>query len=141
MKKLLQSIIFFSVVSTAFAAATPEPPREMLNKYYSSTHPRAIHGMQAGMASYPATDITVVNATVSVIHVVVPGTPIDDVKTSETNDHIWHDYLTSPTHLNLVDPYGNIFFDRYVCRLAVVSVFGYPGSYRFNIDETYCNRP
>lgn len=136
-KTLLILLTLTTMASTAFAAA-PLSKLE-LGHYYSKQHPRT-PGMNAA-SMYPATDITVVNATVGVIYTVVPNSPIYDVNSPETNDHVRHDSLMGPTHIHLQDPYGNAFFDNYVCRLAVITTFGFPGSYRVNVDEEYCYRP
>jgi hypothetical protein len=140
----LQSLSLLIAATLASSVnAMPSQPAELskadLAGYYSSQHPHA--GLKAALAnSYPATDITVVNATDNVITMAIPNAFSDYVQV-EANNHLRHQTLVAPTHLNLLDPYGNVFFDQYVCRLAVVTAYGQVGSYRINVDTEYCNRP
>ena len=107
-----------------------------LSDYYSTMHPKASVAGGKNLL-HPNTDISVINATSSYIYVVVPGA-INDYLNPGYNDHIY-----SPngydTYLVLQDPYRNTFLAANVCRLAIVTAYGYPGNYRWNIDDDLCH--
>ena len=133
----MKRISLFSLISAAvicsssvFASATA------LQQYGSTMHP------MVGKASllHPPTDITVVNASSSYFYAVVPNSPINDYLTPGFNDHIYnHDASVWYTNLVLQDVYRGTFFNFNVCRLAIVTITGYTGNFRYNIDNDLCN--
>lgn len=132
MKKIsLFSLIFATLLfsSSIFAANTA------LKTYGSTLHPAA-----GAALLHPPTDITIINATNDGIYAVVPGSPIYDYLNPGFNDHIYNsDPNNWYTFLVLQDPYRNQFFSGTVCRLAIVTVYGYRGNYRINTDSDLCN--
>ena len=131
MKKTLVTLVTTAstlVASFAFAASG----------YYSKLDaaPAALTGNAKALA-VPATNITVLNYSEETIYVVVPGA-INDKVLSGRSDTISHDSLYNDTHLVLQDWNHNSFFDQNVCRRAIVTVDGRPGSYHINVDRKFC---
>lgn len=128
-KIALASLLAFST-TWAFAAAD-------LSGYYSSMHPKTGVALKKAML-HPPTDITIVNASSNYIFAIVPNA-INDMINPGFNDHI---YNNNPgvwtTYLVLQDPFHNDFFRDNVCREAVITVYGGPGSYRINVDNDLC---
>lgn len=92
------------------------------------------------------TDIAVINGTTGPVHSMVVddyNNPIlDTFLYPETrNDHILHPDWRGNTHVAFVNEFGYPIYNGYVCRLAVISIFGTPNYYRVTIDSTYCSRP
>ncbi|MBA3660583.1 MAG: hypothetical protein H0W64_02550 [Gammaproteobacteria bacterium] len=127
-----------TALMSLFTASVAFASSDMLSNYYSSQRPQATAAIKASL--HPPTDITVINASTSHIYAVVPNSPINDLINPGFNDHI---YNTNPnvwsTLLVLQDPYRGTFFNANVCRLAIVTVYGTPGSYRINTDTDLCN--
>jgi hypothetical protein len=132
MKKIsLFSLIFATLLfSSSIFAASPS-----LKTYGSTLHPLAGAAML-----HPPTDITIVNGTTGGIYSVVPGSPIYDYINPGYNNHIYNsDPNIWSTYLVLLDGWRNQFFSGTVCRLAIVTVYGYTGNYRVNTDSDLCN--
>lgn len=133
MKKINLSLLAVSSLLTAslsFAAVSDS------NKYFSTLHPQVKNASIDLL--HPPTDISIVNASSNYIYVVVP--PVNDRITPGFNDHIYgYDPTSWQTWITLQDPYRSTFFADYVCKLAIVTVYGAPGSYRINIDSDLCN--
>ncbi|OGT56760.1 MAG: hypothetical protein A3F14_04380 [Gammaproteobacteria bacterium RIFCSPHIGHO2_12_FULL_43_28] len=109
-----------------------------LNGYYSTQHPQTMsNSVKATM--FPPTDITLINGSSDIIFAVVPGSPINDVIYPTKNDHIRHNTYAGLTRIMLKDPSNSVFFDNYLCRLAVMTVYGQPGNYQWNVDNELCN--
>lgn len=139
------TLLTASLIAAPAMAANPKPlSKEQLAGYSSTISKKHTKNVNAFVRDEPnpnpATDILVVNGTNSLMFTEIPGA-FRDANNPEFNDHLTHDTMVGSTHINLQDPYGNTFFDSWVCRLAVVTVFGNVGSYRVNVDETYCKRP
>ncbi|VVC75236.1 hypothetical protein AQUSIP_05240 [Aquicella siphonis] len=133
MKKMLTTLAATAsivAVSFAFAAAKVDS-----GVYYSTQHPKA--GMKA--LAVPATNITVTNYSDELIFAVVPGSPIDDRIGSGKSDTISNDSYYGDTHLVLLDWNRSVFFDQNVCRRAIVTVDGRPGSYHIDVNRKFCN--
>lgn len=133
MKKIsLGLVAISSLISASFCFAnTPD-----LSNYFSTLHSKPTAGLKATF--HPPTDITIVNASTNYIFAVVPGSPVNDRLSPGFNDHIYG-YNTNDAYIVLQDPYRDTFYSDYVCRLAIVTVYGNPGSYRINIDNDLCN--
>ena len=134
-KRALSLFAALGFLSTSFVFASQT--NLDLKGYYSSQHPSTV--VKATTTMFPPTDITVANSSSDGIYVVVPNTPIHDFVYAGNNDHIRHSSYYGDTHLILEDPYHHVFFDNYVCRLAVVNVLGQPGAYHLNVDSEYCH--
>lgn len=131
--------IFTALFLTSFLATAAFADANVNSGYFSTQHPAAkTASPAAAKALVPPTDITITNASNSVIFASVPNSPVYDMIYSGTNDHIRHNSYFGDTHIVLSDPNHNVFFDSYVCRLAVMTVYGYPGAYRINVDKEYC---
>ena len=109
-----------------------------MNDYYSTQHPQTTAN-SVKAALFPPTDITLINASSDIIFAIVPGSTINDVIYPTKNDHIRHNTYAGLTHIMMRDPYNGTFFDNYLCRLAVMTVYGQPGGYQWNIDNELCN--
>lgn len=105
--------------------------------YYSTLHPQA--ASLAVSTLVPATDITVVNASPGVIYDEVPNA-IYDAVTPGINDHIRHPTFTGNTFINLRanDLNRTIFWSGYVCRYAILTVYGITAA-NVGVDNEYCN--
>lgn len=134
MKKLsLIAATAVGLLSASFAFAENVD----LNGYYSTKHPQTTLATKANVT--PPTDITVINGSTANIYAIVPNSPIFDlIYSGGDNDHIRHSTYAGNTHLVLQDTYNRIFFDGYVCRLAVVSVDSLTGVLRTRVDSEYC---
>src|SRR5580700_10777970 len=133
MKKLVALSAFFALLLSSLAMAATD----VASNYYSGQHPLNNTALKAKNL-YPATDITVSNSTTDIIYATVPGTPVYDMLYPNNNDHIYNDSYYGMTRVVLQDPYRYPFFDGYVCRYAIVSVYGYPGSYNVYVNSNYC---
>lgn len=133
MKKLLTATTIVGLLFSAIANAAPA-----VTNYYSSQKSKMTTISQAKL--YPATDIGVYNWSSDYIYTLVPNSPINDRVYPQENYHIYNDTYYGMTHIVLQDPtpYRNVFFDGYVCRYAVVNVYGYPGSYNVYVNSSYC---
>lgn len=124
--------VALTLSSTAFAA------NPTLNQYSSTMHPQS--GNVLNTLLHPPTDITVVNASGDYIYAVVPYSPVNDYLSPGFNDHIYNnDPNVWNTYLVLQDVYRNTFYATNVCRLAIVTVYGYTGNFRINVDSDLCN--
>lgn len=88
---------------------------------------------------HPYTDITVITASLHPFYITVPGTSINTrMQNGSYNTHIHSD---SAYNINLVlkDVYQTIFFNAYVCPLAIVTVYGLTGSQVASVDSDLCN--
>lgn len=141
MKKLALSLLAITgLITASYAFATAS------SGYYSTLHPNANTSASAKSPLFPPTDITVINSSTSLVHVVVPGTSINDTVAPPTNDpnapppndHIRNGSYYGTTEIVLQDPNFNTFFDQSFCRLAVVTINGCPGQYHVNVDNEYC---
>lgn len=132
-KMLLASLFAVGMISTnAFAYTQP------LYQYSSTLHPQS--ASSGASLLHPPTDITVINASSSSIYAVVPNSPVNDYLTPGYNDHIYnYDPNLFYTYLVLQDAYRATFFAGNVCRLAIVTVYGYTGNFSWNIDSDLCN--
>src|SRR6185295_5565392 len=89
---------------------------------------------------HPPTDITVINASSNGIYVTVPNSPVNDYLNPGYNDHVYNrDPNLWYTYLVLQDQYRGTFYAANVCRLAIVTVYGYTGHFRINTDSDLCN--
>lgn len=130
----LSVVVIAGLLSSSIAFAGTN-----LSSFYSSMHPKTDVATLKTMM-HPPTDVTIVNASSSYIYAGVFGTTIHDFVKPGFNDHIYnYDANIWYTPLLLEDPSGNYFFNQNVCRLAVVTVYGYPGNYRINTDSELCN--
>lgn len=139
---------FAAVMSLIFATVGfAENTVNKTNKesgYYSSLHPLMNETKTAavkGANLFPSlTDITVINASLSPIYVIVPGTPIDDMLYPNSSpDHIRNNSGAFYTDIVIEDPYSQIFFDETVCERALIIIYGTPNAYNVNVDNEYCN--
>ena len=109
------------------------------NNQYGST----LHPIQASITAnllHPPTDITVINASTNYIYAVIPNSPVNDYLRPGFNDHIYnYDPNIFSTYLVLQDVYHRTFYSSSVCRLAIVTVYGYTGNYTVNTDSDLCN--
>jgi len=129
----LLAVCFSFVLSTSLAFASTSS----LNEYYSTMHPSTSNAIKNML--HPPVDITIINATSNYIYVVVPNSPVNDYISPGYNDHI-HNYDANVwnTYVVLQDAYRNTFYTNTVCRLAILTVYGYPGNYRENLDTDLC---
>lgn len=139
MKKLclgLATLVGLISATIGFAASA-------VNKesgYFSTQHPLVSPTKAVKATLFPPTDITVTNASSNAIYVVVPNTPIYDLLYSNSQpDHIRNNGGAFYTNIALLDPNRNTFWNYTVCPRALVTVYGYPGSYKVNVDNEYCN--
>lgn len=86
----------------------------------------------------PATNITIINYSEESIYATVPGTSVYDILYAGRSDTIFNNAYYGDTRIVLQDWNRITFFDQYVCRRAIVSVDGRPGSYRIIVDRKYC---
>lgn len=132
-KLLLASLAAVGFISSAAFAYT-----QPLYTYSSTLHPQAANSSASLL--HPPTDITVINASANPIYAVVPNSPVNDYLTPGYNDHIYnYDPNLWYTYLVLQDAYRTTFFSANVCRLAIVTVYGYTGNFSWNIDTDLCN--
>lgn len=136
------SFLFFAVISSMLASITSlalaaDVSNNDPKGYYSTQHPQSVSS-KLKVTLFPPTDITLINATSNTIYAIVPGSPIYDAIYPGSNDHIRHNTMYGDTQIVFQDPYHFNFFNSFVCRLAVVTVFGQVGSYRVNVDTEYC---
>lgn len=110
-----------------------------INPHYSSSLSPKKTGLRAAF-SYYASDITVINATSNVIYTVIPDV-INDFTSRDETDHLFHPTYAGDTFLILEDPNHAAFFQSDVCHLALVIIYGSPGSYTVKVDRSYCARP
>lgn len=134
----MKRIITSSLMGVAlFAAASAWAYTNPLYTYSSTMHPSTA---SQSTLLHPPTDITVINASSSYIYAVVPNSPINDYLTPGYNDHIYnYDPNLWWTNLVLQDNYRATFFNANVCRLAIVTVYGYTGNFKINVDTDLCN--
>lgn len=97
-------------------------------------------GKSANNLVHHLTDITVINASRDGIYTWFPYRGIKDYVRPTFNEQFWDD---DPgvwnTHLVLQDYYQRTFWEGDVCRLAIVTVYGYTGNFGWNIDSHLCN--
>lgn len=86
----------------------------------------------------PETNITALNYSDESIYVVVPNSPINFEVFSGNSRTISRNGYYGSTQLVLQDWNRITFFNQYVCRRAIVTVDGRPGSYRVSVDGKYC---
>lgn len=132
MKKIaLAALIVSSLLSSTFSFAN-----SIANNYASSLHPKA--NIAANLMLHPPTDITIINASTNYIYAVIPNF-VNDLITPGNNDHLYgYQEGVWSTYIMLQDPNHNTFFSTNVCRLAIVTVYGGPGSYRITTDSDLC---
>jgi hypothetical protein len=86
------------------------------------------------------TDITVINASRDGIYTWFPYRGIKDYVRPTFNEHFWDD---DPgiwtTRMVLQDAYQRTFLEADVCRLAIVTVYGYTGNFGWVIDSHLCS--
>ncbi|HTM64381.1 MAG TPA: hypothetical protein VL360_07770 [Gammaproteobacteria bacterium] len=123
---LLSALVVFS--STVFAAPSMAKLNSVVNK-----------SMSVANLTHPLTAITVINASSSPIYVTVPNTPIYDYLTSGYNDHITHPDAIWSTNVVIRDVYHAPVFNFSLCRLAIVTIYGYTGHFSYNIDDHLCH--
>lgn len=88
---------------------------------------------------FPATDITIVNASDSVVNVSVPNTPVNDwVYVQSSPYHITNNNGAYFTPIVISDNYQFTIFNRTVCPRALITVYGSYGHFTWNVDEEYC---
>lgn len=98
-------------------------------------------GVQATIRStmHPFTDISIINASSDDIYMSTPNVPVTKQIPRGYNGHITNtDPNSYYTYVTLSDPFGNVFFSRSVCRLDILTVYGYPGNYSINEDTELC---
>ena len=134
MKTMRLSLI---AVAALTAASIASSATLNLADYYSTQHPAL--SSKAKSITFPPTDITVINASVSPIYAIVPNSPVYDLIYPTANDHIRNNNWYGDTALQLQDSYHGLIFNSNVCRLAVVTVYGQPGSNSVVIDTEYCS--
>lgn len=85
------------------------------------------------------TDITVINASRDGIYTWFPYRGIKDYVRPTYNEHFWDDdpYVVD-TRLVMQDAYGRTFWEGNVCRLAIVTVYGYTGNFGWVVDSHLC---
>jgi hypothetical protein len=144
MKKIYSAIIIMAgLVGSQFALANKDVAPAA--GYFSAKNVPAIRAMTRSLSKtsiatmVPATDITVANGSTDIIFVFVPNTSIDDMIYPLENDHIRNYSYYGSTAIVLEDRYHNAFFTQYVCRYAMINVYGMPGSYHVVIDSEYCD--
>jgi len=133
MKKLFTAVMIIAgLMSSQYVLATPG--------YFTAKNATVVRKAKNDTRSVvPATDITIANGSTDIIYAFVPDTSIDDVIYPLENDHIRHYTYYGDTPLVLEDRYHNAFFSQYVCRYAVINVYGQPGYYHVNVDSEYCD--
>lgn len=124
----ISAAIIFS--SSVFAAPSMTQFSSTVNKSMSVASAKLTH---------PLTAITVINATNAGIYATVPNTPVYQYISSGYNGHITHPDAIYSTNVLIRDPYQNVVFNFNLCRLAIVTVYGYYGHYGYNIDDHLCN--
>jgi len=135
MKRIIKS----SLVGVALLAASSAFAYTKPLYTYSSTFHASSTTAQATLV-HPPTDITVINASSNFIYVTVPNSPINDYLQPGYNDHVYnYDPNLWFTYLVLQDQYRATFYSANVCRLAIVTVYGYTGHFRINVDSDLCN--
>lgn len=108
--------------------------------YYTTLEASGSHTTAAAKSALvPATDITIVNASPSVIYDEVPGAIYNTVVPG-VNEHIRHPTFTGNTYINLHanDLNRTVFWSGYVCRYSIITVFGTAAA-NVGIDNEYCN--
>lgn len=133
----MKRIGLFTLISALFISASAFASTG-LQQYSSTFHPLTTKATTNLL--HPPTAITVVNATSDYVYVVVPNSPIYDRIAPGLNDHITNsDPNIWYTNLQVKDSYHNTFFNYNLCRLAIVTVYGYYGHYSWNVDDHLCN--
>jgi len=128
--KILTAIAIVSATTAAFS--------QNLNQYGSTLQPLTSNTVNSKL--HPPTDITVMNASAGYIYVMVPNSPVYDfIRPGPPADHIYnYDPSIAFTNIVLQDPYRNTFYSAYVCRLALITVFGSMGNYSISYDDDLC---
>ncbi len=155
MKKIFLSLIaIMSLVSTSFVFADTSNAvtgasefnitaakgySSKKNKLQNAVFKNANAKLNASTSAYYATNITVINASSELIYTYVPGSGIYDSIFPTENDHILNGSYSGNTYVVLQDPNYSTFYQGYMCRYAITTVFGYPGNYRIFIDAMLCN--
>jgi hypothetical protein len=133
----MKRLVLSALVSTTliFSATTFAAPSK---QYYSTLGSSKIN-LSSTMV-HPPVDISIINASSSSIYTVVPGSPINDLLNPGYNNHIYnYDNNVYYTYLVLQDVYHNSFYAYNVCKLAIVTVFGYTGHFTITTDNDLCN--
>lgn len=126
----LTTILLAASASLSFAAADK-------GGYYSSDKPAA-KGV-AAKALFPATNISIINGTNGVVFALIPEYGyVKDIYPGEDKP-IQNNNYYGDSHIVLQGPAHDTFFDQYVCRAAVISVFGERPNYHYNVNTEYCN--
>ena len=140
MKKYYLSLVMvIGFMTASFALAAPQVTASTSNGYFSAQHSQPSKGSIKAANLVPPTDITIINASNDFIVASVIDTTFSTTIYSDSNDHIRNYEYAGMTPIALRGPYGSSFFTRNVCRYAVLTVYGQPGSYRVNVDSEYCN--
>ena len=128
MKKILIALattLSLAAATTTFAANTGT------NDYYISS------GDQIASKAFvvPATNITVLNYSDEFIYL---ASPVNYQIPSGNSRTISRNAYYDSTHIVLQDWNYTTFYDRFVCRRAIITVDGRPGYYRISVDGRYC---
>lgn len=129
MKKIFLSLVMlFSIIiaSTTFAADAKK------NGYYVSNKTLSLKSSEL-----PPTYIPIHNFSNNLINVTIPGQLDFYIRAGDTRN-ITHDSYYGNTRVVLQDPYRIAFWDQYVCRRAIITVYGRPGSYNITADPAFC---
>lgn len=125
-----------SLLVTASAVAATSTSGYQLTDRPAMKTAKALHGAKG--ASFPPTDITIINGSSDLINIAIPGDTFTDVIFSTTSKHLVNYYGAFNTPIALKDPFYAQFFTGVLCPYAVVSVFGRPGYYKVTVDSEYC---
>jgi hypothetical protein len=136
MKKL--TVFLSLIISSLFLTNSIAAPVTMSG--YSAQVFKGLTPSFAAASFHPFTDITIVNASSNTIYMVVPNSPVDQGIAPGYNGHIHNnDSNNYNTYVVLLDPSRQTFYAKTVCRLAILTVRGYQGSYSINEDFDLCS--
>ena len=131
----MKRISLLSLVTAAIIFSTSVFAAPSMAKFSSTTG----KSIASATLTHPLTAITVINATNSGFYATVPNTPVYQYISSGFNGHITHPDAIYSTNVLIRDPYQNVVFNFNLCRLAIVTIYGYYGHYGYNIDDHLCN--
>lgn len=133
-----KSGLAFLVASIISAAACAMPAETLdLNGYHGGSQPLITDKSRAKF--YPATDISIINASDRMIMVSVPNTPVSGwIYTNSSPYHVTHTGGSFYTNIVIQDSSYYTIFSQTVCPRALITIFGSYGHYTWNVDEEYC---
>ena len=132
MKKFFLSLVAAMSLFSACAFADTQPTTG-----YTSTQFRHTKLTASAVSMVMPTNIVFINESDYNLHVVIPGTPINQALDSGGTALITHPSYAGKTHVFIMK-YDQIKFDMDFCHRSIVTIDGGPDVFRLNANDTYC---